>query len=611
MARIGASAEFRRARRLRAFLAFVVERKLAGTEGEITETVIGCEVFQRRENYNSGEDSIVRTEARSLRQRLERYFADAGAAEPVIIEIPRGGYVPVFRVRPVQLESVPAVRPDAASVDAPAFLTRRRCIWLGAAAVCLGGAASVRNRLHSPGGAGSARSSAAHPAGSVQLEASDSRLVAGFGRAKERALTCVYSGDPVGQWYTSSLRNRSFCARDVAHESRGAAVLGLDGHTANMLRRFAASVAKSRDWCGYWVITKDGFPSPSNYQSDSDFGYCLPANLDLLRTCHEQYLWTGNAEYLDPVCTSFYDHTVTDYVDAWDLDHDGVMENAKERKRILASYHRQPRPFLTGADLLAAQYAGYVAYAAIQASKGVRGSLSHRLAEEFGSKAAALRARFNTEWWNPARNCFYSAVLPGGGFDADYVADCNVYPLWFGIPDAGPKTEAALDAMERDRPPGDPTFSFYPEVLYRYGRNASAYRYLMEITDPAFPASDTSEPAFAAIGAVAMGLMGLAPDATIRRIETASRLNGETEWAKLSRVPVMGNEIAVEHRGLRQTTLANHSGPALQWKASFAANGTARILVDGAAVPALERNGIVSAVVTVGPEQARTARLVA
>src|SRR5216684_1818172 len=97
--RILGSKEFQRTTRLRDFLLYVVERKLAAAPQEITEALIGQRVFGRPSTYNPGDDSIVRTEARNLRQRLERYFAGEGAAEPILLEIPKGGYVPVFRPR--------------------------------------------------------------------------------------------------------------------------------------------------------------------------------------------------------------------------------------------------------------------------------------------------------------------------------------------------------------------------------------------------------------------------------------------------------------------------------------------------------------------------------
>jgi hypothetical protein len=64
--------------------------------------------------------------------------------------------------------------------------------------------------------------------------------------------------------------------RDVSHQSAGAAVLGLAGHTRNMLHRFAASISQSRDWAGFWEINKDGFPAPADYQDDQLFGTVFP-----------------------------------------------------------------------------------------------------------------------------------------------------------------------------------------------------------------------------------------------------------------------------------------------------------------------------------------------
>jgi hypothetical protein len=128
-------------------------------------------------------------------------------------------------------------------------------------------------------------------AAAVEIESSDAQLVRSFEGAKQRALGYTYSGDAVGDWYDSTAGTRyAFCMRDVSHQSTGAAVLGLTGHTRNMLRRFAASISASRDWCGFWEINKDGFPAPVDYQDDRHFWYCLPANFDVMRACYRQFL---------------------------------------------------------------------------------------------------------------------------------------------------------------------------------------------------------------------------------------------------------------------------------------------------------------------------------
>jgi hypothetical protein len=53
-------------------------------------------VFDRPADYRTLEDNIVRSYARQLRKRLAEHFADQGSSEPVRIDIPVGGYVPVF-----------------------------------------------------------------------------------------------------------------------------------------------------------------------------------------------------------------------------------------------------------------------------------------------------------------------------------------------------------------------------------------------------------------------------------------------------------------------------------------------------------------------------------
>jgi hypothetical protein len=95
--RIAASQQLRESNRLRDFLLYVTECTLRGAPEEATEQQIGIHVFQRPPGYNSSEDSIVRTHARVLRQKLGAYFAAEGAAEEIVVEIPKGHYLPFFR----------------------------------------------------------------------------------------------------------------------------------------------------------------------------------------------------------------------------------------------------------------------------------------------------------------------------------------------------------------------------------------------------------------------------------------------------------------------------------------------------------------------------------
>src|SRR5262245_18413917 len=97
LARILSSAGFSRNERLSRFLRFIVERHLEGRDQELKESLVGVEVFDRRPDYDPKQESIVRTEAARLRVRLSEYYESDGRNDPAIIELPKGGYVPVFR----------------------------------------------------------------------------------------------------------------------------------------------------------------------------------------------------------------------------------------------------------------------------------------------------------------------------------------------------------------------------------------------------------------------------------------------------------------------------------------------------------------------------------
>ena len=94
--RVVADAHFARSPLLSKFLLFVVAETLESREGEITEQQIGVQVFDRAPGYRTAEDNIVRNYARQLRKRLAEHFAAEGSLEPLRIDIPVGGYVPVF-----------------------------------------------------------------------------------------------------------------------------------------------------------------------------------------------------------------------------------------------------------------------------------------------------------------------------------------------------------------------------------------------------------------------------------------------------------------------------------------------------------------------------------
>lgn len=150
--RIAHSSEFARSEQLSRFLLYVCRMALTGHEEEISEQRIGTDVFGRQPSYDPSVDGIVRSHATRLRRRLEVYFQKDGAQESLLIDIPRGGYVPHFverqarAVAPAESEftdeiAVPgAGHLSSATATVPSKAPSRKKVW---GAFAMGVAAAV------------------------------------------------------------------------------------------------------------------------------------------------------------------------------------------------------------------------------------------------------------------------------------------------------------------------------------------------------------------------------------------------------------------------------------------------------------------------------------
>jgi TolB-like protein len=86
--------DFEASDRIRELLRFVVEEDLAGRTERLKGYTIAVEVFGRPPDFDANLDPIVRIQAGRLRRALEHYYLVAGGNDPVVISIPKGGYVP-------------------------------------------------------------------------------------------------------------------------------------------------------------------------------------------------------------------------------------------------------------------------------------------------------------------------------------------------------------------------------------------------------------------------------------------------------------------------------------------------------------------------------------
>ena len=109
--RLAASHCFRKAERCLRLLRYITNVTLAGRGAEIKEYALGVTVLDRPASYDPRTDPVVRLEARRLRLKLAEYYQAEGLDDPVVIDLPKGGYVPDFRLRPVSANHVITVLP--------------------------------------------------------------------------------------------------------------------------------------------------------------------------------------------------------------------------------------------------------------------------------------------------------------------------------------------------------------------------------------------------------------------------------------------------------------------------------------------------------------------
>ena len=442
----------------------------------------------------------------------------------------------------------------------------------------------------------------------LELATNDAPLAAAFTWAKGQASAFAFEGDAVGPWFEAALPGReAFCMRDVAHQVMGAHALGMQPHVRNMLGRFASEISEARNWASLWEIDRHGRPAHADYRNDRDFWYNLPANFDVLDAAWRMYLWSGDRDYVnDGTFLDFYNRTVTDYVDRWQLGTESIMTRPRmlnaplvpdadarfTGNRGIPGYNEDTDDFVVGLDLLAAQYAGFAAYARL---REVRGDLAG--ARTWLAKAAAVKALVNGRWWDERSRTFYdhlsvTYVLAHRGRDA-----WNSAVLYWPVAAEGPQAQGALQALReqvRTSPPAPiEEQSHHPEVLYRYGAGVEAYREILSLSAESRARREYPEVSFSVVEAIVTGVMGISVDpvqvgreAELLRyfdnpaVSTLAQLPPAATFVELRHLPVRANDVTVRHEGAAATMVTNHRGPALIWQPMFAGRH-ATLLVNG------------------------------
>ena len=98
--RIAQSRNLRLSEVQRRLLIYLVGKALAGEADDLKEYMIGVDAFGKPSSYDTRPESVVRMHVARLRQKLAEYYRTEGAADPILLDLPKGGFKMVFETPP-------------------------------------------------------------------------------------------------------------------------------------------------------------------------------------------------------------------------------------------------------------------------------------------------------------------------------------------------------------------------------------------------------------------------------------------------------------------------------------------------------------------------------
>lgn len=428
------------------------------------------------------------------------------------------------------------------------------------------------------------------------------------GTGNAQYIPCYWAGYPF---------RTAFYSRDYCHQAVGAHLLGLPTENLAMLRAFAATATVGRKWFPLWALNFDGSPFKLDYQNDNDFVREVPAVFELVEQCYRQYLWTGNAAYLnDPTLRVFCEKAVTEFIALHDTRiPNGVAEGdgSGDIFRGSATYNEIRSPLIEAGDGIACQYQALLSHSRLLAARGDRES-----ATAFAGKAEKLKSFFNTQWGvKPEAEPYVRGYDVRGRVLTDFGLENSWFmPMKF-LTAPSAKTDAYLDFIARavDSPKQRPTnleaISYLPGVFFPYNRGEDAWKWLEYIIDQ--PDREYPEISYTLIGHVVEGLLGVEPNAPEHSFLTVPRLPRAVAQAGVHGIPLGDHRLQVAHHGNSKSTATHAAGDGpVKWQACFYGDH-AWITVNGERRSAESRmiHGVKASGVTVElpPGQAATAEV--
>lgn len=123
--RILQSKAFRTSEVHRNLLSYLAEKSLSGDADSLKEYTVGLDVFAKPASYDPRQESTVRMHVARLRQKLSDYYRTEGVDDPIVVDLPKGGFRVVFETK--QSAAV-VVEPQETTVE-PAGPARPARYW--------------------------------------------------------------------------------------------------------------------------------------------------------------------------------------------------------------------------------------------------------------------------------------------------------------------------------------------------------------------------------------------------------------------------------------------------------------------------------------------------
>jgi hypothetical protein len=440
----------------------------------------------------------------------------------------------------------------------------------------------------------------------LTLTSGNSELQTHFDWAKNRALSLVITGKAdytETAYWGSYAHDKSYCIRDITHQSEAGHLLGLGNENFYMMKQFAKSTKNQTTSQKNWVSWKFDF-----YGNESRFTRELPSPFDAVQRCYENYLWSGDSRWInDPELNYFYNLTLNTNVNEYDIAVPGrsidpsLLGNGvvgiTDSQDGLASYHEfQNEKLYEAGDAFGSQYQATLAYAEILKVQG-KTSESNAMFQT----AANLKNHFETKWYSNSERRYIRGFEPNGHAQTDWGHENSFFMVLKKLIEQG--TSRGQDYIDfvhvstMNDPINIEAQTYYAEAFYNNEQNHLGWHWLLNVmrSRNIYP-----EVAYMCVYNTVGGLLGVRADAPNNKFFTIPRLTKAVPWVQAEHIPVGSNDVTVRHDGTTSTTATNNSANPITWEAQF--YGThAALIVGGVSTPAQQKqlNGTTISFITV------------